>query len=451
MHGASISRWTMAYFASALGFLIVGLAVWGCGYGLPTADVDAPDTLAVVHLFTIGWLGLLFCGALLQFVPVLAATHLRMAWLAGPALYFLLLGIGTLTVGFLALSGRVDADAAVLAAASVLLAAGFGCLAVSLSATILSQKAFDLPSILVMAGLAALVATVGMGASFAGALSGVVDMPGLASVLPNVAPYHAASGLLGWMTVTAVGVSYRLFAMFMLAPEKGNSSRLVTSFSLLALAALYLGFASKLLDLPFDSLAPSLGVALAFAFLAAYGRDVWRMFRARRRKTLELNSLAGLIALMFLGAATATLASALLFDLGMSFGVAAFYLLGMGWLSGLGLAQLYKIVPFLTWLETYGPVMGKNQVPRVQDLVDERSAGVWFAVFYLSVCVGATAIVAEFDLLLQIASWCQCAAVLSLALEYLRARRLSYAPVQLRLPPGAVRPHLIYANPTSKE
>ena len=64
---------------------------------------------------------------------------------------------------------------------------------------------------------------------------------------------------------------------------------------------------------------------------------------------------------------------------------------------------------------------------------------------------GAIAIVADLDLLLRTASWCQCAAVLMLSIEYLRARRLSYAPPQLRLPPGAVRPHLIYANPTSKE
>lgn len=451
MHGASLSRWTMAYFASALGFLVVGLAAWGCGYGLPTEAIDAPDTLAVVHLFTIGWLGMLFCGALLQFVPVLAATHLRMAWLAGPALAFLLLGIGVLTIGFLALGGHVDVDVRALAAASVLLVAGFGCLAVSLSATILSQKVFDVPSILVVVGIVALLATVAMGASFAGMLSGLFATPRLASILPDLVPYHAASGLLGWMTLTAVGVSYRLFAMFMLAPEKGHSTRLVTSFGVCALVVLYVSFAIEVLDLPLAFPAPLIGVALAFVLLAAYGRDVWRMFRGRRRKVLELNSLVGLVALVFLGGAMATLAAALLLDLDESYGVAAFYLLGLGWLSGLGLAQLYKIVPFLTWLETYGPVMGKSQVPRVQDLVDERHAKIWFFVFYLSVCVGAIAILADIQLLLRIASWCQCAAVLSLALEYLRARRLSYAPVQLRLPPGAVRPHLIYANPTSKE
>lgn len=451
MHGASISRWTMSYFASALGFFIVGLAAWGCGYGLPTEAVGAPDTLAVLHLFTIGWLGLLFCGALLQFVPVLAATHLRMAWLAGPALLILLAGSGTLTVGFLALGGQVDLDVSILAVASVFLAAGFGCVTVQLSATILSQKAFDMPSMLVASGLVALLATVGMGVSFAGVLSGVLEIPLLASVLPDLVPYHTASGLLGWMTITAVGVSYRLFAMFMLAPEKGHSRVAVTLFGVLALAVLYLGFVSELLKQPFASFAPMLSVAFAIAFLVFYGWDVLRMFRARRRKVLELNSLAGLIALTFLGAAMAMLSSASLLNLDKTYAVAAFYLLGLGWLSGLGLAQLYKIVPFLTWLETYGTVMGKSQVPRVQDLVDEGHAKVCFGVFYLSVCLGAIAIVADNNLLLRTASWCQCVAVMSLAMEYLRARRLSYAPVQMRLPPGAVRPHLIYAKTTSKE
>lgn len=451
MHGASISRWTMAYFASALAFLVIGLAAWGSGYGLPTTTVDAPQTLAVVHLVTIGWLGLLFCGALLQFVPVLAATHLRMAWLAAPALLLLLIGLGLLTIGFLALGGQFDIDVTVLSAASILLAAGFSCLTVSLSATIVSQKAFDVPGILVLGGLAALLATVGMGTSFAGVLSGFVDLPRLASILPDLVPYHAGSGLLGWMTLTAIGVSYRLFAMFMLAPEKGHSNKSVTVFAVCALAVLYLGFASELLDLPFAAVLSMLAVALALGLLGLYGRDVWRMYQARRRKVLELNSLAGLIALAFLGAGTAMLAAEVFLDLKAPLGVAAFYLLGLGWLSGLGLAQLYKIVPFLTWLEAYGPVMGKSQVPRVQDLVDERNAKSWFGVFYLAVCAGAAAILVDVDLLLRAASWCQCAAVLALALEYMRARRLSYAPFQLRLPPGAVRPHLIYANTTSKE
>jgi len=45
----------------------------------------------------------------------------------------------------------------------------------------------------------------------------------------------------------------------------------------------------------------------------------------------------------------------------------------------------------------------------------------------------------------RIAAVLQFIAVAGLGLEYVRARRLSYAPEALRLPAGARRPHLIYA------
>ena len=66
------------------------------------------------------------------------------------------------------------------------------------------------------------------------------------------------------------------------------------------------------------------------------------------------------------------------------------FLIAFGWLSGLVLAKLYKIVAFLTWLETYGPAMGRAPTPRVQDLVAERRAAKWFAVYFVSAW-GATA------------------------------------------------------------
>lgn len=451
MPGASISRWTMAYFAASLVCLATALLLLGSGFGTPLAAPDAPDTLVVVHLVTVGWLGLLFSGALLQFVPVLAATWLRMAGLALPALLAISCGLILLEIGFLSLGGHLDIGVLVMPVGALLLMLGFGCVILMAAATIVSEEAFDVSGILVLFGLVALAVTIILGIVFSGLISGIMDMPSWAERLSIMVPYHAASGLLGWMTLTAIGVSYRLFAMFMLSPEGKGSGKVLVRLAVCALIALYSALALAIVDLNVLNAASVSALGLSIVVAMLYCRDAWQMIKARRRKVLELNSIAGLVSLVFLPSGLLLLSSRLIFGGNPRLALAAFYVLGLGWLSGLGLAQLYKIIPFLTWLETYGAIMGKHRVPRVQDLVDERTAKVWFVVFYSAVGIGAGAILLSAEATFRVASWAQCAAVVALALEYIRARRLAYAPDPLRLPPGAVRPHLIHAPSNSRE
>ena len=92
MIGASISRWTMSYFAMALAWLFVALALMVAGIGYPAAHLASPDTLVLVHVVCIGWLSLAMCGALFQFVPVLVAKPLFSEKWALPALGLLTAG-----------------------------------------------------------------------------------------------------------------------------------------------------------------------------------------------------------------------------------------------------------------------------------------------------------------------------------------------------------------------
>lgn len=112
----------------------------------------------------------------------------------------------------------------------------------------------------------------------------------------------------------------------------------------------------------------------------------------------------------------------------------------LGWLSGLGLTQLYKVVAFLSWLSRFGSQLGRGPVPRVQDLVNEPGATGFFVLYFVAVAVAAAA--AAFDLvdLIRGALVVVLIAILLLAREYARAWRAVYARGQPSQPPPILTP-----------
>ncbi|BDA85405.1 hypothetical protein Sa4125_29470 [Aureimonas sp. SA4125] len=443
MSGATLSRWTMSSFAVALAFLVGGQAMMVLGFGYPMAALRAPETLILVHTVTIGWLGLLMSGALLQFVPVLVARPLCGGRLAMPALVMIIAGLLCLLSGFAALASGSEWAGYALPAGAVLLSAGFSLLIAIVAATLWRARPLPLPARFVAVGLASLAGTVALGTSFALTHSGWPQGGAAMPLLANGVSLHASLGLGGWMTFTAMGVSYRLLAMFMLSPESEHATqKLVWWSGALALAVV----ASAAPVVVFrDAGAPQmllLAAALGIVAMAVYGADVLRIYRRRKRRLMEVNSRVSLGAFAALAATIALLAFVALTGPGEA-GVAALaYLTVFGWLTGLGLAQLYKIVPFLTWLECYGPILGRVPTPRVQDLVDESKAMRWFMLFFAAVAVATTALLARQPTLFRLAAFCQLVATLCLIVEFARARRLAHVPLPLRLPDGALRPHL---------
>lgn len=155
------------------------------------------------------------------------------------------------------------------------------------------------------------------------------------------------------MTLTAIGVSYRLLGMFMLAPDVDlNKSRVTLFGGAATLAVTIVGGMFAILVVERLDLVLSLAAASGLTALFFYARDMLTLYHARKRRALELNtrmtawSFASLAAVVVLGATLFLTGS-------FSRHVGAFAFLGaFGWLSGLILANLYKIVPFLTWLPT---------------------------------------------------------------------------------------------------
>lgn len=446
MAGTRLSRWTMSYFAIAVAWLIAAEALMSFGFGFPAADLASPDTLVLVHIVCIGWLSMAMCGALFQFVPVLVGEPLFDERWEMPALALLTAGLATLLAGFLSLGGRLPVGLWLLPVGAALLAAGFALVVLDLGLTIWRARPPVGPAHFVFAGLIFLAATVTLGSVFAWSLSGHGGKA-FDAVLASAVPLHATAGLGGWLTLTAMGVSYRLLSMFMLAPEvDGRSSRLTLG---LGAAAIGVAVAGGLLAVAAEIGLPIVigaAAALSLAALALYGRDVVRLYRNRRRRRLELNTrmaaygIASLVAAALLGVALATTGS-------FAPHVGAFaFLVAFGWLSGLVLAKLYKIVAFLTWLETYGPAMGRVPTPRVQDLVAERRASKWFAVYFACVWGSTAALLVNQALVFRGINVVMLIATVGIVQELIRTRQLADVAAPLRLPDGTQAPRLLYSR-----
>ncbi len=444
MIGTSLSRWTMSYFATALAALLAAEGLMASGYGFPAVPIEAPETLVLVHVVALGWLSLLMSGALLQFLPVLVARPLFSDRLPLPALFCLVVGLAALLMGFLQLGGQVVSGFPFLPVGGMLLGVGFALNLWNLAATIWPARPLPLPARFVAVGLLSVAATTILGIIFALVLAGATSKQELLQVTAAGIPVHAIAGLGGWLTFSAIGVSYRLLAMFMLAPElDGPSTRAAFWLGTGALASAVLG-GTGAACLGWDTRLPLLAAAgLGLVTIALYGVDIARLYRARKRRIVELNTRMAGFALVSLAAAAVLIAvTGIAGRLPQHAGAIA-YLTAFGWLTGLGLAKLYKIVPFLTWLECYGPVLGRRPTPRVQDLVAEARAAGWFWLYFGAVWAATASLLAGGALVFRISAGAMAVATVAIIVELIRARRLADVKASIRLPEGACRPRLL--------
>ncbi|MBX5466587.1 MAG: hypothetical protein K6U14_03705 [Firmicutes bacterium] len=443
VHGVKVSRWSMAYFAVAVGSVLLAEILLATGLADPVATVQSGWSLAALHLTTVGWLTILILGALQQFVPVLTVTELTSQRLAGVTLGFLGVGLAGLVGGFIGLAGGVGSPLAALlpwggacVMAAVLLA-GF-----NLGGSLARSRPWTLSVWFIATGMGFLWLTVGLGLTFALALTASSPTVGTFAdyVLARGLPAHIAGGLVGWLTLTAMGVSYKLLAMFALAPEH-RSGWAKASYGLTT-AGVALVWAGAFW--PRDQLGAAMadvGWAFGWLGLAAFVVEMERLFRQRKRRHLELNARAGRGAVRALAA---LLVAALVVHLAPSDPRASlalgFYGL-YGWLGGLGWSQLYKIVPFLTWIERWGHAMGRTRTPRVQDLVVESRDRWAFMVYHAAILAAAAGLALGSEAAFRIAMGVGWLCTLDIARALWRARYASPSLPTARRPGSVAWPN----------
>ncbi len=412
MPGTHLSRWTLSWFAASVAFLLLALAL-AVAFAPGPGDWQQGRGLALVHLLALGWLTQAMIGALLQFLPVLLARPLLWPGLAPFALGLTGAGAAMLALGFLRF------DPALLSLAPLLLGAGFAMVAaMALGALIPARGWRDGTGGPVLLALGALALVAASGGGMARALAGAEAL-----TLPvQILPLHIGLGVAGWLGLAAMGVSYRLFAMFLIAPDRTGPLRRITLVLAMALVAL----------LAAGLLVPAMACASVAAGL--YLADIAGLWRRRLRAAPEVNMAMSRPPLAFLALAAALALPAAL--AGGPWAEAAVFAALIGWLSGLTLAQMVKITGFLTWIQVFAPRIGREALPQVHELVDEPACRRWLALWSAGAGLGTLALLAGAAPALRLAFALLLIAALGLARELIRIRRLA------RLGPGRTLPPL---------
>lgn len=333
-----------AVYAAAGG----GLLAAGC------ADLHNPlhrETLALMHLWLVGWLSLTAVGVLLQFLPVTSGVTLRSARLGWIHWSLHVSGVAGLAIAFL-----TGPDAAFAPVAGGVLWCGLVLAAINLGSTLLRSPQRSIWRTGALLALAHLVITPTAGwvlLAFLGARFVVQHHLALLVV-------HAHLGLVGWLFGLVVAVGGRLLPMFIVAPEPRPWQVAVT------LGSLQCGLALLALAVAVPA-AATIGAALLAGGVFWWIGVMLHGFHRRKKREPGIplgTAWSGFTLLAFV--ATAGLAAR--FRSGLDgWGAYGLLALASGGLMVNGL--LYRIVPFLVRLDRFRRLPGNPAVPDLDRFV----------------------------------------------------------------------------------
>jgi hypothetical protein len=116
-----------------------------------------------------------------------------------------------------------------------------------------------------------------------------------------------------------------------------------------------------------------LALVASYVSIGFYGYMIWVIYQTRARKAHDIYARSMYVGFISL-AVSLVLGILMLFTDNENILLTAAWFLVMGFFSYLINGHLYKIVPFLVWFERYSPLVGKQKVPMLNDMLPERKA-----------------------------------------------------------------------------
>lgn len=331
--------------------LVVGTAWLAFRADLLLGPVNSAGMVALVHVFTLGFVGLVFAGTLQQLPAVMFVT--RLAW---PLLGWLTLPLLVCGGAVLVYSFATGFAPAGLAAGAVAVCLGWLLLLAQLLATALRRWPRDAGSHALITAVVFLTLTVIAGFL----LASVRTSPALAAAVGYPVRLHLTLGMFGAFLLGIVGAGHKLLAMFALS--KGGGQWRVR----LAIVFVPAAVATEMLD-AFGGIRSWPGIATILLATAALMQllEVHAILRHRLRRELDAPVRRFVLAHAFLPLA------GVLVLFSQPVAAAAVFLVGFVGVAVSGM--LIKIASFLAWTKVFAGSGGVSRgAPLLRDLVNDR-------------------------------------------------------------------------------
>ncbi|MGM7683832.1 hypothetical protein ACSVDA_16970 [Cytobacillus sp. Hm23] len=366
-------------FFSLLAFLASQFILVFQGENIVKGLYRIPELWSSAHLLILGWAVMVAMGAMYQLVPVVFLTPIWSERLGFFQFFLSAIGVSSLALSF------VFAPKTILYSGSIAL---FSILLFifQMLMTMKKQEKFNILTLFVGSALICLLLTLALGILLAYNLQ-------FGTVLFQHIPLlktHILFGIAGWFTLLIFGFSYKMVPMFALA--HGFSMKLATwVYSVYVCGLLLTGF-SFLLDL--SALLP-IGVSGLFIGFSLFTVHIYFILTKRIKKKLDKPFMFSLLAILngFLIHLVAMIIS--FFPSLYHWFPTLILLYIIAWIVLSIMGYLYKIVPFLWWTHRYSKEIGKESVPTLKDMINEKMSIPTFLAFLISIVVIALSIIVK--------------------------------------------------------
>ncbi len=325
-----------------------------------TSNLSDLKIVGWAHLFLLSFVMMTIFGAMAQLVPVaLEIGHYKVD-LYKPIFYTLSIGSIVMVLGFWF-------KMSLLPIGGVLVFISMGLFLYETFKTLAKTDTKTLTARSVKAGNIFLTLAIAIGLLMALSLSF-----GLNINFNKFLPIHIVLVLIGYVTITVIGMSMILLPMFGLA--HGYSDKDVElAFKIITISVVLFSL-FKLFNL--NLLATFTIIAMAGG-IGLYLRQLITLYKIRARKINDIWYMHIYTAFISLAVATMFAIFWVLLNSEIALKVAIWIFL-IGFFVFVINGHLIKIIPFLVWFERFSPLVGKKKVPMLHEMLPNKDIDISF-------------------------------------------------------------------------